>query len=236
MNIITVKDYDTMSKMAAGIIAAQINTKPDTVLGLATGSSPLGTYRNLIEMNQNGLVDFSKVVTFNLDEYCGLSRENPQSYYYFMMENLFKHVNIPKENIHIPNGLAKDTDEECKNYELQIKKANGVDLQLLGIGFNGHIGFNEPDDVFHNFTRRVKLTQSTIEANKRFFESADDVPRYAISMGIKTIMSARKIILVAGPEKREIIDKLREEVCTPQVPASILHYHPDCTVFWAEKE
>lgn len=183
MNIITVKDYDTMSKMAAGIIAAQINTKPDTVLGLATGSSPLGTYRNLIEMNQNGLVDFSKVVTFNLDEYCGLSRENPQSYYYFMMENLFKHVNIPKENIHIPNGLAKDTDEECKNYELQIKKANGVDLQLLGIGFNGHIGFNEPDDVFHNFTRRVKLTQSTIEANKRFFESADDVPRYAISMG-----------------------------------------------------
>ena len=200
MNIITVKDYDTMSKMAAGIIAAQINTKPDTVLGLATGSSPLGTYRNLIEMNQNGLVDFSKVVTFNLDEYCGLSRENPQSYYYFMMENLFKHVNIPKENIHIPNGLAKDTDEECKNYELQIKKANGVDLQLLGIGFNGHIGFNEPDDVVHNFTRRVKLTQSTIEANKRFFESADDVPRYAISMGIKTIMSARKIILVAGPE------------------------------------
>jgi len=234
MNIITVKNYDTLSKMAANMIAAQVNKKPNSVLGFATGSSPLGTYKNLIEMCKKGLVDFSQVTTFNLDEYYGLSRENSQSYYYFMMENLFGHINLPKENIHIPNGKAADIEEECKNYEEQIKDANGVDLQLLGVGHNGHVGFNEPDDVFHNYTRLVKLTESTIEANKRFFESADDVPKTALSMGIKTIMMAREIVLVAGPDKADIINKLREESCTPEIPASILHYHQNCTIIFAE--
>jgi len=234
MNLITVKSYDELSKIAANIIAAQVNRKPNSVIGFATGSSPVGTYKNLVEMYRNGLVDFSKVTTFNLDEYYGLTRENPQSYYYFMMENLFSHVNIPTENINIPNGMAEDVEAECREYENRIKQANGIDLQLLGIGHNGHIGFNEPDDVFHNNTRLVKLTQSTIEANKRFFASADEVPKTAISMGIKTIMSAREILIIAGPDKSEIMGRLLEETCTPKVPASILHYHPCCTVIWAK--
>lgn len=234
MNIITVKSYHELSKISANIIAAQINKKPTSVLGLATGSTPVGTYKNLVEMYRNGLVDFSKVITFNLDEYCGLSRENPQSYYYFMMENLFSHVNIPQENINIPNGRAMDIESECREYENKIRQVNGIDLQLLGIGHNGHIGFNEPDDVFHNNTRLVKLTQTTIEANKRFFNSTEDVPKTAISMGIKTIMSAKEILVIAGPDKAEIMGKLLEESCSPRIPASILHYHPNCTVIWAK--
>jgi glucosamine-6-phosphate deaminase len=177
MNIIAVKNYQMLSKISANIIVTQINQKPNSVLGFATGSTPIGTYKNLVEMYRNGLVDFSNVITFNLDEYCGLSRDNPQSYHYFMMQNLFNHVNIPQENIHIPNGMAIDIEYECGEYENEIKQANGIDLQLLGIGHNGHIGFNEPDDVFYNNTRLIKLTESTIEANKRFFTCADNVPK-----------------------------------------------------------
>lgn len=235
MNFITVKSYQALSKMSANIIAAQVNMKPDSVLGFATGSTPIGTYKNLIEMYKNGLVDFSDVTSFNLDEYCGLSRENTQSYYYFMMDNLFSHVNISKENINILDGLADDVERECSDYEDRIKQANGIDFQLLGIGHNGHIGFNEPDDKFYNNTRLVKLTDSTIEANKRFFESADEVPKTALSMGIKTIMSAKEILVLAGPDKAEIVNKLRTESCSPSIPASILHYHPNCTIIWAEE-
>jgi glucosamine-6-phosphate deaminase len=234
MNILTVKDYQTLSKITANIIATQVNKKPDSVLGFATGSTPIGAYENLVEMYRNGLVDFSKTTSFNLDEYCGLGRENPQSYYYFMHKHLFNHINIPQERIHIPNGMAEDVEQECMEYENKIKKANGVDLQLLGIGHNGHIGFNEPDDVFYNKTRLVKLTESTIEANKRFFSCADEVPKTALSMGIQTIMSAREILVIAGPDKAEIINKLRNEFVTPQIPASILHYHPNCTIIWAK--
>lgn len=234
MNIIATENYDSLSKISANIIAAQLNKKPNSVLGFATGSTPIGTYKNLIEMYQNGLVDFSNATTFNLDEYCGLSRENPQSYYDFMMKNLFNHVNMPQKNIHIPNGMATDIEYECTEYENRIKQANGIDLQLLGIGQNGHIGFNEPGNAFYNHTRLVKLTESTIEANKRFFTCAEDVPKTALSMGIKTIMSAREILVVAGPDKTEIVDKLRDELCTPQIPASILHYHPNCTIIWAK--
>ncbi|KAI4454072.1 glucosamine-6-phosphate isomerase [Holotrichia oblita] len=216
------------------MIAKQINEKPASVLGLATGSTPLGTYGKLVEMNKAGAVDFSHVVSFNLDEYCGLSRDNPQSYHYFMMKNLFSHINIDKRNINIPNGAAKNFDKECKRYEKLIADAGGIDLQLLGIGRNGHIGFNEPDTVFHNKTRKVELTADTIDANKRFFEREADVPRQALTMGIGTIMAARKIMLLAGPDKREIIDKLKTEVVSPQLPASILHYHPDCTIIFAK--
>lgn len=234
MNFITVKNYETLSKIAANIIAAQVNKKPDSVLGFATGSTPIGTYKNLIEMYKNGLVDFSQVITFNLDEYSGLHRDHPQSYHYFMMENLFSHINVPEKNINILDGMASDIEQECNAFENKIMQVNGIDLQLLGIGHNGHIGFNEPDDVFHNNTRLVRLAESTIEANKRFFARKEDVPRTALSMGIKTIMSAKEILVLAGPDKAEIISKLRIESCSPQIPASILHYHPNATVIWAE--
>ncbi len=236
MQMIKAKNYQDMSRIAANIIAVQLNKKPGSVLGFATGSTPLGTYRNLIEMYRNGLADFSEAVTFNLDEYCGLSRKDPQSYYYFMMKNLFRYVNIKKKNVHVPDGMAEDFGKECLEYENRIKKAGGIDLQLLGIGRNGHIGFNEPGDVFYHYTRQVQLTESTIEANKRFFDRAEDVPKTALSMGIKTIMSAREILVVAGPDKAEMIGQLKNEVCTPQIPVSVLHYHPSCTVLWAEND
>lgn len=236
MQMIKAKNYRDMSRIAANIIAVQLNKKPGSVLGFATGSTPLGTYRNLIEMYRNGLADFSEAVTFNLDEYCGLSRKDPQSYYYFMMKNLFRYVNIKKKNVHVPDGMAEDFGKECLEYENRIKKAGGIDLQLLGIGRNGHIGFNEPGDVFYHYTRQVQLTESTIEANKRFFDRAEDVPKTALSMGIKTIMSAREILVVAGPDKAEMIGQLKNEVCTPQIPVSVLHYHPSCTVLWAEND
>lgn len=234
MNFITVNSYDELSEISAGMIAAQLNKKPNSVLGLATGSTPCGAYKLLVEKCKRGLVDFSGVVTFNLDEYCGLGRDDPQSYYYFMMENLFGHVNIPEENINIPDGKAADLELECKEYEEKIVKAGGVDLQLLGIGQNGHIGFCEPDDCFHNVTRVVELAEATIESNKRFFSSADEVPKTALSMGIKTIMSAKEVLVIAGADKAEIVGKLKAAQCTPRIPASILHYHPCCTVIWAK--
>ena len=234
MNIINVKNYQTLSEIAAAVIAAQIIKKPDSVLGLATGSTPEGTYKNLVEMYRDGILDFSKITTFNLDEYCGLGKEDPNGYFYFMMDKLFSHVNIPRENINVPDGTAGDVDYECVEYERKIRRANGIDLQLLGVGRNGHIGFCEPDEVFYNETRQVNLTESTIEANKRFFASAEEVPKTAISVGIKTIMSAREILVLAGQDKAEIVEKLKSNTCSPRIPASILHYHPNCTMIYAE--
>lgn len=231
MRIIRTKDYDDMSKKAANIIAAQLVLKPDTVLGLATGSTPVGTYKNLVKAYEAGDLDFSAVKSVNLDEYKGLPRENDQSYYYFMHDNLFKHVNIDTKNTHLPDGTMEDSSKACTEYEAVIEAVGGQDLQLLGLGHNGHIGFNEPCDEFMKVTHCVNLTQSTIEANKRFFASADDVPRQAYTMGIGTIMKAKKIlVVVSGSDKAQIVKEAFFGPVTPQVPASILQMHPDVTV------
>lgn len=231
MRIIKTADYNEMSRKAANLIAAQMIMKPNCVLGLATGSSPIGTYKELIQKCADGDIDFSDITTVNLDEYRGLPRENDQSYYYFMNDNLFNHVNIDKARTHVPNGMVEDAEEECGNYEKLIKSLGGVDLQLLGLGHNGHIGFNEPAECFDKETHCVDLQESTIEANKRFFASIDDVPRQAYTMGIQTIMNARKIVVVvSGKDKAEIVKKAFTGPVTPAVPASILQMHPDVTV------
>lgn len=231
MRIIEAKDYKELSKQAANIIAAQIVMKPDCVLGLATGSSPIGTYDQLVEKYENGDLDFSKVSSVNLDEYRGLDHENDQSYYYFMHEHLFDRVNIDVENTNVPDGTNPDAEAECKRYEELIRSYGGVDLQLLGLGHNGHIGFNEPAPVFEKETHCVDLTESTIEANKRFFASADDVPKQAYTMGIGTIMRAKKIlVVVSGADKADIVAKAFFGDVTPEVPASILQMHPDVTI------
>ncbi|HIS31495.1 MAG TPA: glucosamine-6-phosphate deaminase [Candidatus Limivivens intestinipullorum] len=231
MQIYKAKDYQDMSRKAANIISAQVILKPDCVLGLATGSSPVGTYQQLIEWYKKGDLDFSRVTSINLDEYRGLPGDNDQSYRYFMNHNLFDHVNIRKECTYVPDGLEPDPQKACAAYEEIIRKSGGVDLQLLGLGHNGHIGFNEPADSFPKETHCVDLTESTIEANKRFFASIDDVPRQAYTMGIGTIMSAKKIlIIVSGADKAEILNKVINGPITPQVPASILQLHPDVTV------
>ncbi len=231
MRIYKTKDYDALSRKAASVIAAQVTLKPDSVLGLATGSSPLGTYKYLIERFKDGELDFSEVKTANLDEYRGLTRENDQSYYYFMYHNLFQHININMENTNIPDGTASDAKAEAARYDQVIRGLGGVDLQLLGLGHNGHIGFNEPSDYFAMGTHCVDLQPSTIEANKRFFASIDDVPKQAFTMGIGTIMAARKILLiVSGNEKGQI---LYDALCGPvtsHVPASILQMHPNVIV------
>ena len=226
MRVYQVKDYDAMSRKAANVISAQVIMKPDCVLGLATGSSPLGTYKQLIEWCSNGDLDFSQVKSVNLDEYKGLPRDNDQSYYYFMYNNLFKHINIDVDNTNVPNGMEPDAEKECLRYENVIASLGGVDLQLLGLGRNGHIGFNEPDDTFGNITHCVNLTESTIDANKRFFASADDVPRQAYTMGIGTIMKAKKILLIVSGEDKA--DAIYNSVCgpiTPKCPGSILQLH-----------
>ena len=231
MRIIQTKDYDDMSRKAANIIAAQIVLKPDCVLGLATGSTPIGTYKNLVKQYEEGDLDFSQVKSVNLDEYRGLPRENDQSYYYFMHDHLFTHVNIDPENTHLPDGTQSDSDKACAEYEAIIEAVGGQDLQLLGLGHNGHIGFNEPCDEFEKTTHCVTLTESTIEANKRFFASADDVPRQAYTMGIGTIMKAKKIlVVVSGADKAKIVKDAFFGPVTPRVPASILQMHPDVTV------
>lgn len=231
MNIYKVKDYAELSSKAASIIASQLILKPDCVLGLATGSSPVGTYKKLIEWYQKGLVDFSKVTSVNLDEYKGLSADNDQSYRYFMNTNLFDHVNIDKEKTYVPNGLEPDSQKACDQYNAIIERAGGIDLQLLGLGHNGHIGFNEPADHFPAVTHCVDLTESTIEANKRFFASEADVPRQAYTMGIQNIMSARRIlVIVSGADKAEILKKVVNGPITPQVPASVLQLHGDVTI------
>ena len=231
MRIYKGKDYADMSRKAANIISAQVIMKPDCVLGLATRSTPIGLYQQLVAWYEKGDLDFSEVRTVNLDEYKGLSRENDQSYYYFMHHNLFDHVNLPAENSHLPNGMEPDSDKECRRYSELIRSMGGVDLQLLGIGHNGHIGFNEPGDAFDNDVHCVDLTQSTIEANKRFFASADDVPKQAYTMGIKTIMQAKKILIVAsGEDKADIVRAAFFGPITPKVPASVLQLHNDVTL------
>ena len=196
MRLIVAKDYEEMSRRAADILAAQVILKPDCVLGLATGSSPIGTYQELIRRHKAGEVDFSRCSTVNLDEYVGLPADHDQSYAYFMRHNLFEHVNFRTECLNIPNGLEKDAQKECARYDGVIRDLGGIDMQLLGLGPNGHIGFNEPDDVFPTGTHMVQLTDSTIQANKRFFASEADVPRYAYTMGIRDIMQARRVLMV----------------------------------------
>ena len=231
MKIYKATDYRDMSRKEANIISAQIIMKPDCVLGLATGSTPIGTYEQLVDWYKKGDLDFSAVTTVNLDEYKGLSKDNDQSYYYFMHHNLFDHVNILPENTHLPDGTEPDSDKECARYERLIQSLGGVDLQLLGLGHNGHIGFNEPGEAFEKETHCVDLQESTIEANKRFFASADDVPRQAYTMGIKTIMQARKILVVVNGEgKADIVRDAFFGPVTPAVPASILQMHNDVTL------
>ncbi len=231
MRIYRATDYKDMSRKAANIISAQVIMKPNCVLGLATGSSPIGTYEQLVEWYKKGDLDFSEVKTANLDEYKGLDCTNDQSYYYFMNDHLFSKVNIDMANVNIPNGMEPDAEKECARYEAKIHSLGGVDLQLLGLGHNGHIGFNEPNSEFDKVTHCVDLTESTIEANKRFFASIDDVPRQAYTMGIKTIMQAKKIlIVVSGEDKAEIVKKAFFGPITPEVPASVLQLHNDVTL------
>ena len=235
MNFITVDTYDELSRKAASIIAAQVISKPKSVLGLATGSSPVGTYNCLAEGCKNGDIDFSQVTSVNLDEYVGLSGDNDQSYRYFMNKNLFTKINIPIEATHVPDGCAADLISECSEYDKLISKLGGIDLQLLGIGLDGHIGFNEPDDVFVKETHLVELDPSTIEANARFFASTDEVPRKAVTMGMGGIMQAKKVLLIAnGKNKEDILKKAFYGPITPKIPASILQLHPDVTVIYSK--
>lgn len=231
MDIIRARDYEDMSLKAAGIVADLIRKKPDAVLGLATGSSPIGLYKALIDMYQRGELDMSGVTTANLDEYVGLSPDNEQSYRYFMDHYLFDHVNIDKARTFVPDGMAEDADAECRRYEALLSKIGERDLQLLGLGLDGHIGFNEPSEAFSDVTCCVELDQSTIEANKRFFSSAEEVPRKAYTMGIGTIMRAKKILMVVnGEAKAGILEKVMRGPVCPGVPASILRFHRDVTI------
>ena len=231
MRIISAKDYSDVSQKAADLIAAQVLLKPDCVLGLATGSSPEGTYAELVRKYEAGELDFSQVRTVNLDEYVGLPVTHDQSYRYFMNDHLFDHVNIDKANTNVPNGMEPDEKQECARYEALIAALGGIDLQLLGLGPNGHVGFNEPCGEFIAETHKVQLTETTINANKRFFASAEDVPKKAYTMGIKTIMQAKKIVvIVSGADKAEIVKKAFFGPVTPQVPASILQMHNDVTL------
>ncbi len=231
MKFITVDTYEKLSRQAANIISAQVILKPDSVLGLATGSSPLGTYKQLIEWYEKGDIDFSKVTSVNLDEYVGLDGTNDQSYRYFMNKNFFEHINIDISNTFVPNGCAVDLAGEGKRYDEHIAELGGIDLQLLGIGLDGHIGFNEPDKYFVKSTHVVDLHESTIKANSRFFASEDEVPKKAITMGMVSIMQAKKIlVIVSGESKAEILKEVLHGPITPAVPASILQLHNDVTI------
>lgn len=231
MKIYCGANYKEMSRKAANIISAQVILKPDCVLGLATGSTPIGTYEQLVEWFRKGDLDFSQVTTINLDEYKGLSGENEQSYRYFMNKHLFSKINIPIGKTFVPNGLEQDSQKACSEYNNIIKASGGIDLQLLGLGHNGHIGFNEPGVAFEKETHCVKLAESTIEANKRFFEKEEDVPGWAYTMGIKTIMQAKKVlVIVSGESKADIVARAFRGPVTPQVPASVLQLHNDVTI------
>ena len=230
MRIIVCDNYDLLSKKAAQIVGSQMILDPKSVLGLATGSTPIGMYKNLIKMYEEGLIDFSKTTTFNLDEYYQLPINNDQSYHYFMDENLFNHININRENIHIPNGMADDIDAECVLYDKMIDD-NGIDIQILGIGNNAHIGFNEPTINFNKGTHIVTLDESTREANARFFNSIDEVPTKAITMGTGSIFKSKKILLLAsGANKAEAIYNTVHGKVTPEVPSSILQFHKDVII------
>ena len=228
MRVFCAADYGRASRVAANIISAQVIMKPDCVLGLATGSTPIGTYEELVRRYEQGDLDFSKVHSINLDEYRGLSPENDQSYRYFMNTHLFDFINIDKKNTYVPDGLEPDKEKACRDYEEIIKAHGGVDLQILGLGHNGHIGFNEPGSVFEKETHCVTLAENTREANARFFKSMDEVPTEAYTMGIGSIMRARKIVvIVSGEGKREIVKRAFTGPITPQVPASVLQLHSD---------
>lgn len=231
IKVIICDDYATISQKAAAIIAGVVSLDPECVLGLATGSSPVGMYQELVKKYEAGELDFSKVKSYNLDEYYPIDPENDQSYHYFMDTNLFKHINIDPANVHVPSGNAEDIEAVCDEYEKMINEAGGIDIQVLGIGNNGHIGFNEPADAYDAKTHLVDLQESTIKANARFFEKEEDVPRQAISMGVGSILKARRILLVAnGAGKANAIAAALEGPITPQVPASALQLHPDVTV------
>lgn len=231
MQIIRTENYEEMSKMTADLLAEQILLKPDCVLGLATGSTPVGTYDQLIKKYEAGSLDFHRVTTINLDEYRGLSPENTQSYRYFMNKHLLEQVNIPIGQTFVPNGLEPDPEKACSSYEALIRTRGGIDLQLLGLGNNGHIGFNEPADSFPLDTHLVDLTESTILANARFFATIREVPKQAYTMGIRTIMQARRIVIIVnGTGKAEIVKKAFFGPVTPRVPASILQMHPNVTL------
>lgn len=235
MDIKIFKTKDEIGKAAADLITAQINRKADSILGLATGASPVCTYQYLIEDCKNGKVSFKKVRTFNLDEYCGIPRSDKNSYYTFMHENLFDHIDIIEENTHVPDGNAADVDAYCASYDEAIRNAGGIDIQVLGIGRNGHIGFNEPSDEFAKGTYKVKLTDSTIEANKIYFADASSVPKEAITMGVESILQAKSIILIAeGEAKAEAIRAMVKGEVSPACPASILQKHADVHVFLDE--
>lgn len=235
MELIVVKNYEEMSKKAASIISSQIIIKPNSILGLATGDTPLGMYKELIKKYEQNEVDFSKVKTFNLDEYYGLDRDNIQSYYFYMINNFFKFINIDINNINVPNGTSNDIEEDCLNYERKIKEAGGIDIQVLGIGVNGHIGFNEPNVNFEAQTHLVNLDEKTIKSNARFFNSIDEVPKKAISMGIKTILQSKKIILLAsGESKAEAVYNTVKGKISPEIPSSILQLHQNVTIILDE--
>lgn len=237
MKVLVEKDYDSMSRRAAEIFIEEIRKKPDIILGLATGSTPIGTYKELINEYNKGNLDFSKVKSFNLDEYIGLDGSHPNSYRYFMDDNLFNHINIDKNNTFVPSGIAEDLENHCKEYDKMIDEAGGIDIQVLGIGENGHIAFNEPDEKLSNGTFVVNLTEETIMANSRFFDNNEEVPKKAISMGIGSILKAKKIVLLASGRKKANVIKelLGNDFITTKLPASFLLLHPDVTIIVDEE-
>lgn len=231
MKLIVTKDYNELSKVAANEMAKVIKNNNKAILGLATGGSPVGMYKELINMNKNGEIDFSNITTVNLDEYIGLSGDHPQSYRYFMNENLFNHINIDKNKTYVPNGLAKDIEKECTSYDAKIEELGGIDVQLLGVGNNGHIAFNEPNEALLAGTHLTDLKEDTIKANSRFFDSIDDVPKKAITMGLGQIMRAKKIILIAsGESKAEVVKAMLSGKISTDIPATMLQMHRDVTV------
>ena len=232
MEVLVVKDYDSISKEAGQIFIEAIKNKPNIVLGLATGSTPIGMYKEMIKAHKDEGLDFSKVVTFNLDEYVGLSKDHSSSYRYFMDNELFNHINIDKNNTNVPDGKANNLEEFCKKYDEMIKEAGGIDIQVLGVGENGHIAFNEPEESLSAGTSIVKLTDNTIEVNSRFFDSMDEVPKQAITMGMGSILKSRKIVLLANGEKKAPVIKklLNENRVSTMFPVSFLYLHPDVTV------
>lgn len=235
MRRIICKNADEASIVGAAILAKQIWRNPESVLGLATGSTPVGMYQRLVEMHKKGELDFSGVRTFNLDEYYPIQKSNDQSYDYFMWKNLFSHINIKRDNVNIPNGECADPEKECADYEEKIEAAGGVDIQVLGIGLNGHIGFNEPENALKLKTHLTDLTPSTIEANARFFNSIDEVPGKALTMGMGTIMKARAILLlITGENKADVTRRIFSGAVSTDVPASLLNFHPEVTVLLDE--
>ncbi len=227
IKVVVCESYDDMSLRAAAMIGEQIKKKPNSTLGLATGSTPIGTYERLIAMHEEGL-DFSRLSTYNLDEYYPISPENDQSYRYFMNKQLFEKINIPLESTHVPNGLAADPEAECRAYDEAIDAAGGIDLQILGIGVNGHIGFNEPDEALIAATHLTALTESTVTANARFFAAREEVPTQALTMGVGSILKAKRIILLAsGANKHEAVRTLLSGKVTTACPATVLHLHAD---------